>query len=98
MGFMLGTAAGEPQKTSETKVKKVTAVQAQASAAIPKRIVIWVPVTGSLIPQRVVLRGHQVDTPYPLYVVQGDELNRSGATSLAGMLRLDPNITVTRRR
>jgi len=89
MGFMLGTAAGEPQKTSKES-------KYQANATLAKRVVIWVPVTGSLIPQRVVLRGQQADTPYPLYVVQSDELLRTGATSVAGMLSLDPSITVGR--
>ena len=93
MGFMLGTAAGEPQKTSDSKVKTKGSVKYQASNTIPKKVVIWVPVTGSLIPQRVVLRGQQADTASPLYVVQSDEFLRSGATSVGGMLSLDPSIS-----
>ena len=97
MGFMLGTAAGGTHKL-ESKNKGGDLKQqylANRAGARPK--VIFVDVTGSRIPQRVVLSGQQVNSGSPLYVVQYDELNRTGATDVAGMLALDPSIFRTRR-
>ncbi len=60
--------------------------------------VILVEVTGSRIPQRVVRYGQQVNSASPLYVIQGDELNRGGATTVSGILSQDPSITFVRGR
>ena len=90
MGFMLGTARAADNK-HEAKAKK------QSSTQIVKERVVYVEVTGSRIPQRVVLRGQQVDSASPVFVVQGDELSRTGATSVVGMLALDPSIWVGHR-
>ena len=60
--------------------------------------VILVEVTGSRIPQRVVLYGQQVNSGSPLYVFQGPELTRGGATTVAGILSMDPSITFVRGR
>jgi hypothetical protein len=95
MGFMLGTAAGEPGKKFESKAKNSKQYQLTSSTVKPK--VIFVEVTGSRIPQRVVLMGQQVNSYSPLYVVQNNELNRTGATTVAGMLSQDPSIFIVRR-
>jgi hypothetical protein len=98
MSFMLGTAARGADEKSESKVKDSTHRYQSTIVVKPKvKQVIWMEVTGSRIPQRVVLRGQQADTASPLYVVQGDELSRTGATSVAGMLSLDPSISSSRR-
>jgi hypothetical protein len=86
--FALGTAAGGQQKS----VKKHSAQR----YAVVRPQVVFVEVTGSRIPQRVVLTGQQVNSGSPLYVVQGNELSRTGATSVAGMISLDPSVTRTR--
>ena len=91
MGFMLGTAAGEPEKKFESKVKNSKQYRLNSSTVKPK--VIFVEMTGSRIPQRVVLMGQQVNSTSALYVVQGDELLRTGATDVIGMLSLDPSIS-----
>jgi hypothetical protein len=90
--FVSGTSvrAGTEQESAA----KSTATQ---KAKAPKERVILVEVTGSRIPQRVVVYGQQVNSASPLYVVQGQELNNTGATSVAGLLSLDPSITVNRR-
>lgn len=96
MGFMLGTAAGEPEKKFESKVKSKDSKQQYRlnSATVKPRVIhVYVEVTGSRIPQRVVLMGQQINSASPLYVVQGQDLNRTGSTSVIGMLSLDPNIT-----
>jgi len=94
MSFMLGTAAGEAEKKFDSKVKnKDLKQQYRFNRAAVKTKVIYIEVTGSRIPQRVVLMGQQVNSGSPLYVVQGDELSRTGATSVIGMLSLDPSIS-----
>jgi hypothetical protein len=62
-----------------------------------KQRVVLVRVTGSLIPQRVVLRGNNVDSASPLYVMQGNDLLRSGSSDISGILRTDPSVTFRRR-
>jgi len=84
MSFMLSVAVGAP---TGSKVK---------SAAVKPRA-IWVYVTDSRIPQRVVLMGQQVNSASPIYVVQGDELHRTGASNIIGALSLDPSISVRSR-
>jgi hypothetical protein len=102
MGFMLGTAAGAPEKKSGSKVKgKDLAQQHQSSNSAvkaPVQRVIWFQVTDSHIPQRLRVGGEHPNTASNMYIVQGDELNRSGATSVAGMLALDPSISFNRTR
>lgn len=94
MSFMLGTAAGEPEKKFDPKAtSKELKQQYRLNRAALKPRVIYIEVTGSRIPQRVVLMGQQVNSGSPLYVVQGDELSRTGATSVIGMLSLDPSIS-----
>ena len=62
------------------------------------RGVVYTKVTGSLIPERVVLRGNTVNSSSPLTIIQGNELHSNGATSLYGMLALDPSIVRFRGR
>lgn len=94
MSFMLGTAAGG-QKKVQSKTRDFKQSNTSVTVA-PKPVVVMVEVTGSRIPQRVVLQGQQVNSGSPLYIVRGEELNRTGATSVLGMLSLDPSIS--RRR
>ncbi len=61
-----------------------------------KQRVVLVEVTGSRIPQRVVLYGQQANSGSPLYVVQGPELVNTGATSVVGLISLDPSVSVRR--
>jgi hypothetical protein len=96
--FMLGTAMGAERK-SESKITKEDSKQYRSDSAdgkLKKNIVIFSVVTGSLIPQRVVIKGQQVNSAYPLYVIQGNDLLRSGSTDVAGILRNDPSITIRR--
>jgi hypothetical protein len=93
MSFVLGTAAGA-EKKSVSKIKSKDSVsQARIQSAVLKPRVILVQVTGSWIPQRVVVYGQQANSGSPLYVVQGDELRRNGGVSVFDMLALDPSIT-----
>lgn len=88
--LVLGTTAmGAERKQRATAQRAVNADR--------ERIVL-VHVTGSLIPQRVVLvGGRQVTSASPVTVFQGNELARSGAVTVAGILAQDPSITFPRR-
>ena len=77
MSFVLSAAAaGEKDKTGYKEW----------------RAVVYTKLTGSNIPERVVLRGSIVNSASPLSIMQGSELHANGATSVAGMLSLDPSI------
>ncbi len=56
------------------------------------KYIIYTETTASRIPERVVLRGQHPDSASNMYVVQGNELLRTGATNLVGILALDPSI------
>ena len=58
--------------------------------------VIYTETTASRIPERVVLRGQHPNTAGNMFVIQGNDLIRTGATNLAGMLALDPSVTSRR--
>jgi hypothetical protein len=61
------------------------------------KYVIYTETTASRIPERVVVRGQQANTASPMYVVQGNnQLLRTGATNLIGILAMDPSITSRR--
>src|SRR3712207_3551694 len=94
MSFMLGTAAGAD---SETKARFKGSREAEKWQSTPQPKVILVEVTGSRIPQRVVLHGQQVNSASALRVFGGNELMRTGATNVAGIVALDPSVTFVRR-
>ncbi len=64
----------------------------KSSALPPVPRVILVNITGSHIPQRVLLYGSQVNSASPLYVMQSNGLLKSGTASLLGLLATDPSI------
>jgi hypothetical protein len=101
MSFMLGTAARASENKSESKVKsKGSTQQSQVSSAYvkPKEApVILVYMTGSRIPQRVVLNSTYVNSGSNLRVFGRNDLLRSGSATVSGMLiGIDPDITVRR--
>ena len=93
LSFMLGVSA-RADNNAEVQLKTRVATHQQAT----KHRIVLTKITGSNIPQRVVRKGQQVNSPSPLYVVEGDELLRTSATSVGGMLSNDPSITVKQTR
>lgn len=93
-GFAFGASV---QAGTKTDVNKPSKAYVDVSKPIQKRVIL-VDVTGSRIPQRVVLYGQQATSGSPLYVIQNQELLNTGATSVAGLLKLDPSITSSQRR
>ncbi len=86
VSFMLGsTAVAESNHSWYVKDGKYRLVQ-------DGKIVIYTQTTNSRVPERVQVRGQQVNSSSPMYVVQGNELNRTGATNVRGMLALDPSV------
>ena len=93
MSFLCGTAAfaadGQRGNKQDARVQR-------ASEAKPKYILV--EVTGSRIPQRVVIGGQQVNSASPLSIYEADALRRGGASTVAGMLAMDASITFGRPR
>jgi hypothetical protein len=88
--FGVAAAHAENNEVKESRARVVTAP--------PRQRVILVTMTGSLIPQRVVLAGNCVNSASPLTVYGRHDLIRSGAVDVAGALaKIDPSIFITRR-
>lgn len=83
---------------TETAADNKAVVRTQMQRPAPVQRIVLVQTTGSLIPQRVVISGNQVNSASPLFVLQSRDLLRTGATDVAGMLRTDPSIFVGRGR
>lgn len=81
--------AGQGETNAQTK----TAIQ-----TAPRPRVVLVEITGSRIPQQVVVSGEQVNSAAPLRVFQGRELTVSGATSVGHVFALDPDVSFSRPR
>ena len=90
MSFLCGTAAygGQRDNNEDSRVQRASKVKPR---------VILVDVTGSRIPQRVVISGQQVNSGSPLAIYQADALRRGGAYSVTGMLAMDPSVSFVRR-
>ena len=88
MSFMLGTATAAEKRTSKVK----------PGVKVWRNQVVLVDLTGSRIPQHVTLKGQNVNSASPVYIVQNDELHRTGAISIGGMLSLDPSISTSSGR
>jgi hypothetical protein len=95
MSFMLGTAAAGEKKASKSKTQYSAEQDRSAKPGVKvwRNKVVLVELTGSRIPQHVIIRGQNVNSASPVSVVQNDELHRTGAISIAGMLSLDPSIS-----
>lgn len=76
------TDLGQPQEPKQ-KVKTLV-VREQ------KRMVL----TGSHIPRTVGRVGRITDAPSPVTVIDREQIQRSGAQTLADVLRTDPSITI----
>jgi hypothetical protein len=83
MSFMFSTATAAEKKMSNVK----------PGVMVWRNKVVLVQLTGSRIPQHVLIHGQTVDSASPVYVVENDNLHRTGAVSIVGMLSLDPSIT-----
>ena len=90
MSFLCGTAAYGGQRGNHQDAR------VQRAAQVKPRVIL-VDVTGSRIPQRVVISGQQVNSGSPLAIYEADALRRGGAFSVTGMLAMDSSISFGRR-
>lgn len=93
MSFMFAMSARAGDKTAQRKGSTHQIKTASVAAQPARPRVVLVEITGSRIPQRVVANGRLVNSGAPLTVFRGDDLTRTGATTVAGILAQDPDIT-----
>lgn len=98
MSFMSAMSARAGDKTAQRKGSTHQVKTATVAAQPVRPKVVLVEITGSRIPQRVVVSGRVVNSGAPLTVFRGDDLTRTGATTVAGILAQDPDITFGPRR
>jgi hypothetical protein len=91
---LLGTSAIASEKAAQ---QRRGSVQQDETGLPPRERVVLVQVTGSLIPQRVVLNGRQVNSASPMSMYGRNDLSRAGASTVEGILARDPSISFRRR-
>jgi hypothetical protein len=97
LGFVSAVAADPPNSNRSQNLNRIPAVPAPA----PPTVVVWndaptkyVVLTGSYIPQKVVLRSIGTNTTDPLRIYNRNEIDKTGRVTTEGVLRLDPSLTV----
>jgi hypothetical protein len=97
LGFVSAMAADPPNSNGSQSSNRIPAVPAPA----PPTVVVWndaptkyVVLTGSYIPQKVVLRSIGTNTTDPRRIYNRNEIDKTGRVTTEGVLRLDPSLTV----
>ena len=97
LGFVSAVSADPPNSDRSQTLNRIPAVPAPA----PPTVVVWndaptkyVVLTGSYIPQKVVLRSIGTNTTSPLRIYNRNEIDKTGRVTTEGVLRLDPSLTV----
>ena len=97
LGFVSAVAADPPNSNGSQTTNRIPAVPAPA----PPTVVVWnqnptkyVVLTGSYIPQKVVLRSTGTNTTDPRRIYNRNEIDKTGRVTTEGVLRLDPSLTV----
>jgi hypothetical protein len=79
---------GKDAKTSKTPTEVTKAQKAPKTESREKEKTEKVVVTGSLIPRSVRRDGNITDMPFPVYVIDRKQIERSGAASVTQALRM----------
>ena len=97
LGFVSAVAADPPNSDRSQSTNRIPAVPAPA----PPTVIVWnqnptkyVVLTGSYIPQKVVLRSSGTNTTDPRRIYNRNEIDKTGRVSTEGVLALDPSVTV----
>ena len=97
LGFVSAVAADPPNSNGSQTTNRIPAVPAPA----PPTVVVWnqnptkyVVLTGSYIPQKVVLRSTGTNTTDPRRIYNRNEIDKTGRVTTEGVLRMDPSLTV----
>ena len=87
LGFVSAVAADPPNSNGSQNPNRMVVVSNEK----PTRYVV---LTGSYIPQKVVVRSIGTNTTAPLRIIRRSEIDRTGRVTTEGVLRLDPSLTV----
>jgi len=87
LGFVSAVAADPPNSNGSQNPNRMVVVSNEK----PTRYVV---LTGSYIPQKVVVRSIGTNTAMPLRIYNRSEIDRTGRVTTEGVLRLDPSLTV----
>ena len=97
LGFVSAVAADPPNSDRSQNLNRIPAVPAPA----PPTVIVWnnaptkyVVLTGSYIPQKVVLRSIGTNTTDPRRIYNRNEIDKTGRVTTEGVLRMDPSLTV----
>ena len=97
LGFVSAVSADPPSSDRSQSLNRIPAVPAPA----PPTVVVWndppvkyVVLTGSYIPQKVVLRSIGTNTSHPLRIYNRNEIDKTGRVTTEDVLRQDPSLTV----
>ena len=97
LGFVSAVAADPPNSNRSQNLNRIPAVPAPA----PPTVVVWndaptkyVVLTGSYIPQKVVVRSIGTNTTDPRRIYNRSEIDKTGRVTTEDVLRLDPSLTV----
>jgi len=87
LGFVSAVAADPPNSNGSQNPNRMVVVSNEK----PTKYVV---LTGSYIPQKVVVRSIGTNTAMPLRIYNRSEIDRTGRVTTEGVLRLDPSLTV----
>lgn len=97
LGFVSAVAADPPNSDRSQTLNRIPAVPAPA----PPTVVAWnnpptkyVVLTGSYIPQKVVVRSIGTNTTDPRRIYNRNEIDKTGRVTTEGVLALDPSVRV----
>jgi hypothetical protein len=97
LGFVSAVSADPPNSDRSQSLNRIPAVPAPA----PPTVVVWndhpvkyVVLTGSYIPQKVVLRSIGTNTTDPRRIYNRNEIDKTGRVTTEDVLRQDPSLTV----
>ena len=97
LGFVSAVAADPPVLSSG----RSTAMGVNSQNPYTHTVVVsndpptkYVVLTGSYIPQKVVVRSIGTDTTDPRRIYNRSEIDKTGRVTTEGVLRLDPSLTV----
>ena len=87
LGFVSAVAADPPNSNGSQNPNRMVIVSNDPP-------VKYVFVTGSYIPQKVVLRSIGTNTAFPVRIYHRSEIDRTGRVTTEGVLAQDPSLTV----
>ena len=97
LGFVSAVAADPPNSNQFPEVQPYLCGSCAGSAdggCVERPPTKYVVLTGSYIPQKVVVRSIGTNTTDPRRIYNRNEIDKTGRVTTEGVLRLDPSLTV----